>query len=86
MLTIIYWYDDPVKGSWSDVTIPKTGQALPWWNYIIAGLCFLFAVLLIAFFYFNQKYNLNISEQLKRVRKRIYSIKISISNKYGRTK
>ncbi len=47
-LKITYWYDDPVEGSWNDVVaIPKTGQTLPWWNYTIAGGCFMLAGIFI---------------------------------------
>ncbi len=49
-LTITYWYDDAVTGGWTDVTIPKTGQAFPAWSYITAGICILLAGLVIVLY------------------------------------
>ncbi len=47
-LTITYWYDDPVEGSWNDVVaIPKTGQAFPLWCYIASAVCFMLAGIFI---------------------------------------
>lgn len=55
-LIITYWYDEKVKGSWSDVAIPKTGQPFPYWSYIIAFVCLLLAGVLLFLYWQKCRY------------------------------
>ncbi len=55
-LTITYWYDEKINGSWNDVVIPKTGDHNPVGSYL-TGLVFAILSALIFGIYLKTKSN-----------------------------
>jgi uncharacterized surface anchored protein len=49
-LTITYWYDEKINGTWNDVVIPKTGDKYPVFSYLTSAICLLLGAVYISIY------------------------------------
>jgi hypothetical protein len=67
VLTITYWYEEEaIKGGWTEVVIPKTGQKYPKAIYLSGIFCFIIAILIMGFSYNSVKKGKNNEDSKSR--------------------